>query len=79
MTWNYCPFYYQYLDADEGIKWLRGKRAGDTIDRLRAAVTALGTEHNDDYWKPTTGNAGYILSVLLAWAEQYPDAVFYVH
>jgi hypothetical protein len=29
----------------------------------------LGVECDDDYWKPTPGNAGYALSVLLSWAK----------
>ena len=76
ITYNYSPHYYRHLDEDEGLMWLRGKKAADTIERLETAIAALGTERDKDYWKATPGNAGYALSILLKWARQYPDAVF---
>lgn len=76
VTYNYGRFYYEHIDKEEGIRWLYGKTGADCIERLRTAIAALGTERDSDYWNDTPGNAGYALSILLAWAEQHPDAVF---
>lgn len=128
ITYNYAPFYYKHLDKDKGIRWLYGLEAKDTVDRLFAAVKALGTEQNKEpfwtldinkildkqipqefldkceegldfdkpenvelleeglakgyihdggpYWRPTAGNAGYALNILLQWALQHPDAIW---
>jgi hypothetical protein len=59
-------------------RMLDGKRAGDVIKTLERAVGQLGTDTDDDYWKPTPGNAGHMLNVLLGWARQHPEAVFKV-
>ena len=79
ITYNYSPYYYQQIDKKNGLRWLDGKKAEDCAKRLERAVKALGTEQNDDYWKPTAGNAGYALSVLLAWAKECPDGIFIIH
>lgn len=68
---------YNYRDLFDFDK-LHGKKALDTVDVLRSAVARLGTERHTDYWKPTSGNAGYAASILLRWAEVYPDAVWRV-
>lgn len=78
VTYNYSPFYYKYLDSESGLRWLDGKVAGDTIDRLESAVRVLGVERDSDYWAATPGNAGMSLSVLLFWARQHPRAVWRV-
>ncbi len=52
---------------------LNNKKAGDTIENLKAHVAEYGTETTDDYWEPTKGNVGYTLNILLIWAEKYPD------
>jgi len=74
ITYNYNNLYKTWLDKDEGIRWLHGKKAGSTIERLEMGVTILGTERDSDYWKATPGNAGYALSILLDWAKKHPDA-----
>lgn len=76
ITYNYSEYYYDHIDADEGLRWLDGKRAGDVIDVLYDAVEKLGTEQHKDYWEATEGNAGHALSVLLEWAREHPDATF---
>ena len=76
ITYNYSRFFYEQLDAKEGIRWLYGKKAKDCIKRLEKAVKELGTKQYTDYWAPTHGNAGYALAILLRWAKQHPDAVF---
>ena len=39
---------------------LHGKKAGDTIPELEAAVTRLGTKQHADYWQPTEGNKALV-------------------
>lgn len=76
ITYNYARLFRLALDREQGIRWLYGKTGAETIGRLRAAVEALGTRRDDDYWKPTDGNAGAALARLLSWAEQHPDGIF---
>jgi len=76
ITYNYSKFFYDTIDNDQGIRWIYGRAAGDCIDRLESAIGVLGTDKDDDYWKPTAGNAGWILSTLLKWAKQHPECKF---
>lgn len=76
ITYNYGHFYHQLIDAEQGIRWLYGQKAEDTIFALWGAIAVLGTYRDEDYYAPTPGNAGYALSILLSWAEQHPDAVW---
>ena len=76
ITYNYAPLFYSALDADDGIRWLYGKTGKRCAVHLRRAVDKLGTARDEDYWRPTRGNAGYALSILLEWAKQHPGAVF---
>ena len=76
LTYNYSPHYYKHIDPEKGLRWLYGKRASETIERLESAIAALDTERADDYWAPTKGNAGYALSILLGWARLHPNAVW---
>ena len=79
VTYNYGPHYYSALDAVSGIKWLRGKSGAETIERLERAVACLGVVRADNYWAETRGNAGFALSILLAWARQHPEGIWHVH
>lgn len=76
ITYNYSKFYRDMIDGELGIRWLYDKHGYDCIDVLEYAVSILGVYRDDDYWEPTSGNAGWALSILLKWAEQNPDAVF---
>lgn len=86
ITYNYGGQFAKVgLDFHEGDPFGRnghtavhGKIAADLIPQLRDAVEALRMEHDTDYWKPTPGNAGYALSVLLGWAQLHPDGIFRV-
>lgn len=77
ITYNYAKDMWRTL-GEGGVASLHGKRAGDVIEILAAAVETLGTEQDQDYWAATPGNAGYALSILLGWARRYPEAVFEV-
>jgi hypothetical protein len=74
ITYNYSTFYYEHLNADNGLRWLDKKTAKNTIEALEYAVDVLGTSQDSDYWSSTPGNAGYALSILLSWAKQYPES-----
>lgn len=76
VTYNYSEHYRQHLDADQGIRWLYGQRAKDTFDRLEAAITALGTDRDTDYWKATPGNAGAALADLLTLGRMFPGGIW---
>ena len=76
ITYNYADFFYTQLDTERGIRWLYGKTGAECIPRMEKAVAALGTVRDADYWKPTPGNAGYALSILLGWARLHPTAKF---
>ena len=73
VTYNYSPFFYEVFPNDEGLKWLYGKTGKESIPVLEKAVGLLGTERDSDYWKATTGNAGYSLGILLDWAREFPQ------
>lgn len=76
ITYNYAQHFRDHIDREKGLRWLYGKTGAETIPRLQAAVMALGTVRDDDYWADTPGNAGHALSVLLGWARLHPAAVW---
>lgn len=76
VTYNYSAHFRKYLP--DGIDFINGKKAREVISSLAEAVLKLGTKQDADYWKPTEGNAGYALSILLVWAIYNPDATFRV-
>ena len=78
VTANYSP-YYKEIFGSEGISWLYGKKAKDCIKKLMQGIDELGDEPEEDYWKATPGNAGFILSILLEWATKFPEATFKVY
>lgn len=71
VTYNYARLY--------NFRGLDGRRAADTVGEMKSAICSLGTNRSDDYWEPSEGNAGYALSILLKWAEHYPDATWRVN
>ena len=76
ITYNYSKYFYETIDGKEGIRWLYDRPAHECYHTLRAAIKVLGTYRDEDYWESTPGNAGYILSILLKWADQYPNTRF---
>lgn len=79
VTYNYGEC-WRLVPGFEGFReQFDGKRAGETLDWLQAAVDVLGDRpYKPDYWAPTPGNAGHAAAILLGWARQYPDAVWRV-
>lgn len=76
ITYNYSKYFSETIDGKLGIRWLYGRQAYECFHTLRSAIKVLGTYRDEDYWESTPGNAGYILSILLKWADQYPNARF---
>lgn len=44
ITYNYSKFYYETLDNEDGLRWLHGKLAGETVDKLFHAVKVLSVD-----------------------------------
>lgn len=76
ITYNYSSHYVKHIDEELGIRWLYGKTAADTIERLQAAADAMGDDVDGDYWEPTEGNAKRPLLQLVAMAKMRPDAIW---
>jgi hypothetical protein len=78
VTYNYGAHIRQ-AGLKDGLKTLHGMSAKDSIPPLEVAVAKLGKDRDPDYWKDTPGNAGFALSILLAWAKEHPTATWEVH
>ena len=79
ITYNYGKFYYsafERIGLHEGIRSIYGKSGADSIVILNQVAALLGDDVNDDYWKPTEGNAKAALFQLIAMAEMRPDGVW---
>jgi hypothetical protein len=68
VTYNYSKHY--------SVKNLDGRVAKDTVEEIEAKINEFGVGRDPDYWNPTKGNVGYMLSILLKWAKQNPDAIW---
>lgn len=75
ITYNYSR---NYAEHDFSIRDLNGKTALDVIPELERVIALLGDDVDDDYWKPTDGNAKRALIALLTMAKMRPDAVIKV-
>ena len=71
VTYNYSIIF--------SVRALHNMIAGNTIGLLQEVFDKNGVKRADDYWAPTPGNVGYMASILLAWAKQYPDAKWRVN
>jgi hypothetical protein len=78
VTYNYGKVLREVWNG-ESLTLLNGKNAGRMLKLLRDSVKVLGTKQDNDYWNATEGNVGYMLNILLTWAEANPDAVFEVY
>lgn len=79
VTYNYSKYYYKWINKEEGIRWLDGKKAKDTIKVLHIAINNLSEEESDDYWEATEGNARKPLMRLLQWANECPEGIWRVN
>lgn len=75
VTYNYASHYYRVF-GQKGIRTLYGKSGAETTSLLKTAIDQLGDDVDDDYWKPTEGNAKAALFQLLALAQMRPDGIW---
>lgn len=76
ITYNYGSIFRKVIDKDSGIRSIYGKSGADSIPIIQAAINQLGNDIDDDYWKPTEGNAKAALCGLLALAKMRPDGIW---
>ena len=79
VTYNYAGFYYSAFKAlglQAGIRSIYGKSGAESIPILNQVAASLGDDVDDDYWKPTEGNAKAALLQLIAMATMRPDDVW---
>lgn len=77
VTYNYAPFYYREdVFGEKGIRTIYGMTGAESIPVLTSAIAALGDDADQDYWKPTGGNAKRALLQLLAFAQMRPDGIW---
>lgn len=75
ITWNYSPHFRKVL-GDKGIRAIYGMTGAESIPILRDAADKLADDADEDYWKPTEGNAKRALIGLLCFAQMRPDGVW---
>lgn len=75
VTYNYAKHLWRVL-GDGGVKVIYGLSGSESVPVLQAAIKQLGDDIDEDYWKPTEGNARQALVNLLALAELCPDGVW---
>lgn len=77
VTYNYSEILERVLGHTFSDA-LDNKKAGDVVELLGHAMMILDTDVSTDYWQATEGNVRVVISRLLMWAEQCPDAIFRV-
>lgn len=75
ITCNYAKHYYRVM-GEKGIREIYGKTGAKSIPILKNAINTLGDDVDNNYWKPTEGNAKQALMQLLALATMRPDGVW---
>ncbi len=83
VTYNYSCHFHRALEflpvgqeGNHGISKLYGMSGSDSIPVLERAAAALGDDVDENYWKPTEGNAKRALLQLLALAKMRPDGIW---
>lgn len=75
VTWNYSPHFYRTM-GERGIRTIYGMTGLVSIPVLDAAIAQLAADVDEDYWKPTEGNARAALINLRQLATLCPMAVW---
>lgn len=75
ITYNYAVHFYAHI-GQKGIRTIYGLTGEESIPILEQAIKRLGDDVNDDYWKPTEGNAKRALIGLLSFAKERPDGIW---
>ena len=77
VTYNYCNHFRAAFEDERGIRSIYGMTGADSIPILKAAAGKLLHDVDNDYWKPTEGNAKAAIMQLLALARMRPDGVWH--
>jgi hypothetical protein len=75
ITYNYAR-HYSRVFGEKGLRTIYGMTGAESIPVLKAAIDRLGDDVDQDYWKPTEGNAKAALLQCLALAEMRPDGIW---
>jgi len=75
ITYNYCKHFGRVI-GEKGIRTIYGMTGAESILVLQSAADQLGNDVDDDYWRPTEGNAKRSLLQLVALAKMRPDGVW---
>jgi len=77
ITYNYGKIYCRdnVLGAD-GIRSIYGMTGFESISKIDKAASSLLDDVDEDYWKPTEGNAKRALIQLKTMAQMRPDGVW---
>lgn len=75
VTYNYATHFTRVLGVG-GIRSIYGITGASSIATLKRAANMLSDDVDEDYWKPTEGNAKRALLQLVALAEMRPDGIW---
>jgi len=75
ITWNYGGHFRRVFSGD-GIRTIYGMTGAESVPVLQDAMSNLGDDVDEDYWKDTEGNAKKALAELLAFAQMRPDGIW---
>ena len=79
VTYNYGDIYRRPdIFGHHGIHVLDDLTGGESIPLLKKAIDSLKDDDEEDYWKPTEGNARRALINLLKMAQMRPDGIWKV-
>jgi hypothetical protein len=75
VTYNYGSHFRRVM-GDNGIRTIYDMTGADSIPVLDAAIEILGDDVDEDYWKPTEGNAKESLKRLRLLAQAAPHGIW---
>ena len=75
ITYNYGHHFVKAL-GEKGIRTIYGMTGSESMVLLEKAIYLLGNDVDEDYWKPTEGNAKQALMHLLILASMCPNGLW---
>lgn len=76
ITYNYSGHYANAFGIADGVRSIYDLTGAQSAQKLLAAILKLGDDVDNDYWKPTEGNAKQALVHLLMLAMAFPTGVW---
>lgn len=76
ITYNYSQHFYRVF-GEKGIRTIYGMTGEDSVPVIDKAIGQLGYDIDNDYWKPTEGNARESLVQVRKLAEMFPQGVWH--